>query len=559
VTRPHARALPLLAAGSQAIAGAILLLVLSSCGYFNTMYNAKRSFADAEKAAARGDRTTAEVAYRATIDKASRSVGKRPTSRWSDDARLLIARASIALGDYLTARRALLDLLDAEADADHRAAAEIYLGVIDAEMRDDANALARLDRALTQSEIDDDLAALARLTRARIYLERGDVANASRDLSAMKEQGSAAVRRSALLLDARLAIAANDSARTRRAFAALLDDAGAARSADSVRILGAAASRTFGHAKAQSFLEPLLTSAWPVSTRDSLLLQRAELSLLAGDTTAAITDLQRLTSRAAGGLADRARIRVAELQLASVRGTEDLAAARATLLSALGTESARGLIQSIKSLEIMMEKAAATGQPLQIFAAAEIARDELNAPRLASSLFLAYADVAPQTVWAPKALLAALALESGTAAAKIQKRLESYADNPYVSALMGGGDPDAFTAAEERLALGIQAARTEALAEAAQRENVVGRAVAVIDSVRTAARNDSTRVRCGILIDSLAVAGIRADSIRAACHRDDRARITALLKTDTLLLRDSTKAKADSLLRRLRRDTTRTK
>jgi len=136
--------------------------------------------------------------------------------------------------------------------------------------------------------------------------------------------------------------------------------------------------------------------------------------------------------------------------------------------------------------------------------------------------------------------------------------LESFADNPYVSAIGGTADAEAYAGAEERVSRALAVAWADAATEAARRENVVGRAVALMDSVRVAARTDSTRISCGILIDSLAVGGIRADSIRSACMRRDRERIGLLIKIDTLLLRDSTKVLADSLRSktRARRDTT---
>ena len=60
---------------------------------------------------------------------------------------------------------------------------------------------------------------------------------------------------------------------------------------------------------------------------------------------------------------------------------------------------------------------------------------------------------------------------------------------------------------------------------------------------------------CGVMLDSLGVRGIRADSMRAACLRGDRTRVSALIRIDTLLLRDTTKARLDSLNRTVRRDT----
>lgn len=535
----------------------LVTLFLPGCGYFNTMYNANRAFSDAEKAAARGDRATAETAYRLSIEKAGKSIARRPDSRWSDDARLLIARAHYALGDYQAARLALLELLQLGSDARERAAAELYLGLVEAAVGDDAAALARLDRSLSEAAAPEELLALARVTRARIHYRQGNYAAAGGDLDALAADAERDVRLAALVLDLRIATQMADSGRARRAFAALLGDANGATRRDSLRRIATAAAPVFGHNTLRSFLAPAATSPWPAPARDSVLLYRAELALLAGDTAAAIADAQSLSQRATGAAVDHARLKAAEWQLAQATGVEDLQDARATLLAALGSQRGRMLIQSIKMVEVMLEKASSTGQPLQIFAAAEVARDDLEAPRLAVRLFLTYAEVAPQTEWAAKALLAALALETGEAAMQLRQRVESLPPNPYLAAVHGHGDAEAFARAEERLARGIQAARAEALAEAARRDNVVGRAILLIDSIRSAALTDSTRVRCGILVDSLAVVGIRADSIRAACQRDDRSRITLLLEADTLLLRDSTKAKADSVKRsRVRRDTT---
>jgi hypothetical protein len=222
---------------------------------------------------------------------------------------------------------------------------------------------------------------------------------------------------------------------------------------------------------------------------------------------------------------------------------------------------ARSLVQSLKTLDVLTERARETGQPLALFAAAELARDELHAPLLAAQLFLAYAELAPQTQWAAKALLAASALDPARAT-ELRRQAERYHSNPYIAVLNGRADSAAsYQQAEEGLARTLQTLVSEASGVAARRELTVNRAVTTMDSLRLVARTDSTRITCGIMLDSLAVAGIRADSIRAACMRGDRPRIALLLKADTLMLRDSTKALADSLARArgIRRDTTRTR
>jgi hypothetical protein len=43
-----------------------------------------------------------------------------------------------------------------------------------------------------------------------------------------------------------------------------------------------------------------------------------------------------------------------------------------------------------------------------------------------------------------------------------------------------------------------------------------------------------------MMIDSLSIAGIRADSTRIACLRGDTARVRFVLNVDTALLRDTT-------------------
>jgi hypothetical protein len=47
------------------------------------------------------------------------------------------------------------------------------------------------------------------------------------------------------------------------------------------------------------------------------------------------------------------------------------------------------------------------------------------------------------------------------------------------------------------------------------------------------------RTRCALLVDGLVIAGIRADSVQAACVRGDAARVDSVLRMDTLLLRDT--------------------
>jgi len=94
------------------------------------------------------------------------------------------------------------------------------------------------------------------------------------------------------------------------------------------------------------------------------------------------------------------------------------------------------------------------------FLAVELARDTLRAPTLAGHRFLEFAARHPESLFAPKALVAALPLlpERGDSLrAVLQGR---YADSPYALALQGELSP-AYAAAEDSLAKDLGVARQQ--------------------------------------------------------------------------------------------------
>jgi hypothetical protein len=143
-------------------------------------------------------------------------------------------------------------------------------------------------------------------------------------------------------------------------------------------------------------------------------------------------------------------------------------------------------------------------------------------------------DIAPQSPWAGKAALAAIAIAPNTPEANaLRARVAALPPNPYTTITNGEGAGDAYDTAEERLARSMTVLREEAVQLAAQQGDAVTRAIAVLDSLTAAARSDTLRVTCGMLLDSLAIKGMRADSVRVACMRSDTIRIATYLKVDT--------------------------
>ncbi len=91
-----------------------LFSLLCGCTYFNTFYNAKKSFKEAEKAQKKAPAKIRDQAgrghYENAIKKASKVLTFHPKSRWADDALFLIGRSYFNMGEYVKAQRKFEEL-----------------------------------------------------------------------------------------------------------------------------------------------------------------------------------------------------------------------------------------------------------------------------------------------------------------------------------------------------------------------------------------------------------------------------------------------------------------
>jgi hypothetical protein len=162
------------------------------------------------------------------------------------------------------------------------------------------------------------------------------------------------------------------------------------------------------------------------------------------DFDAALTHFARSREPGAAGrgLVDRQRARIARAKDRS--DLAPIAAELTRLLPLQGTEEAGRLLALLTQLQ---HEAATTGARFRL---AELARDSLQAPALAGNLFLeAAADSA--SLFAPKALLAALPLVPERHDSIVGLLDSRYAVSPYTRAFRG--EPSvAYAAAEDSLA-----------------------------------------------------------------------------------------------------------
>ena len=124
----------------------------------------------------------------------------------------------------------------------------------------------------------------------------------------------------------------------------------------------------------------------------------------------------------------------------------------------VGTVS--GAEEASHVLELLAHVTGVSETPAARFRTAEIARDSLHAPALAGQLFLEAVAVDSASLYAAKALIAALALLPERRDSLITLLDSRYAASPYTRVFHG--EPSvAYAAAEDALAreLGVQSAR----------------------------------------------------------------------------------------------------
>lgn len=521
--------------------GAALLaaLLLAGCAYFNALYNAQREYDDAERYAAGGERSRADQSFLRSAQKAAKSFEQDPQGRWADDALYLLARAHFHRRAFPEARAALNRLLAATDDAGVRAGALAYLGAAELRLGNPEVAVGHLDAALAAEDADDDTRSLAHLWRGRARAALGDAERGWADLVEAADRGGPR-ERDARLEALRVSVLDGDGVRTAEVTAALVERGFADESADTLFALADTASMLWGSEVAEAVLAPLERAPWPDDRRAALSFTRARFLAAAGDTSEAIAQAREAAARGAGVSATRARLQAARWILATSPVVDGLREARNILLPALADDAVRALIREVEIVGVLVETGLGNNQPLALFTAGEIARDDLGAPGIARGIFLVQAERFAHSPWSSKAALAAAQLDPPPdQRARIDDLLAQANEDPYVAAARGES-PERYADLENQLGRMVTGLRRWGREEAERRDGVVLQTVLVMDSIRVAEVTDSLTVVCGQMLDSLAVeAGLLADSTLAACVRGDTARVDSLLRGDIDLTPDS--------------------
>jgi len=150
------------------------------------------------------------------------------------------------------------------------------------------------------------------------------------------------------------------------------------------------------------------------------------------------------------------------LRVARAHTISDLTPVVSELTQMLGTEPETD--EAAHLLELLTKVMTVAEAPAARFHVAEVARDSLHAPALAAELFLDAAARDPGSLYAPKALIAALAVLPDRRDSIVALLDSRYTESPYTRAFHGESSV-AYAAAEDSLgrALSVATARTIAV------------------------------------------------------------------------------------------------
>ncbi|UCB52347.1 MAG: TonB family protein [Candidatus Zixiibacteriota bacterium] len=160
----------------------VLALLLGGCTYYNTFYNARRSFKDGEKAqkraTAQNRHSVGKNHYENAIKKASKVLTFHPKSKWADDALFLIGRAYFNMGEYVKARRKFEELQASFAKSKLVDESHYYISMCHYFSGEEIGAINSLKSLLESERIKSKRKAQASFTIGEIYFERKEFADA---------------------------------------------------------------------------------------------------------------------------------------------------------------------------------------------------------------------------------------------------------------------------------------------------------------------------------------------------------------------------------------------
>lgn len=429
----------------------------SGCAYYNAMWSAERFAKDARRQEQRGQVAEARSSWARAAVKAESVVARHPKSRWADDALVLQAEGLSRAGSCAAAAAPILKAQETVRDP----ALRERVGLAAALCALSGGQPSRADAALSGALTSEDAS-----RRSRAEYLAGEAAAMRLDYGGAVEHYRRSRVPAALPARARALLAAGRLVEA----AAVVDTAGSLSLPETERAallaeLGAAAG---ADAASQVLDEHLRAARLPFAEQARLLIADGDRQLAEYDAAAALVRYRQAFETASPGTAEAGIARVREQRALVARATEpEHLTGVIAELTRLTREGAGGGPGAQRLLDLVSDALAAGSTPGTRFRSIELARDSLGAPALAGRLFLDLAARDPASLYAPKALVAALPLLPERRDSIVGVLDTRYGDSPYTRAFHGEASV-AYAAAEDSLAreLGLEVARVAPASEA---------------------------------------------------------------------------------------------
>jgi len=422
------------------------LLLTTGCAYYNGLYNANRLAREASRAEREGRTGEARSLWSQAAVKAESVVSRHPHSKYRDDALLLQGRALERVGSCIQAVDPLRLAADSSPDTELRVQARLLLGDCRLQLREPDSTIVAVAPVLETGSAAQRSTAFLLRGRAMLMLGRDEAAleqltaSATRDATFYAAVALTHLDRSGEAVDALSALP--DEPYDESRWLPTLDSVGAHEPARVSLLVDGLADQPTRR----------------IGERLRLWLQDGRRRLAGGDSLAA--ERRFIQVRALGP--DSTEGRTARTYLAVFDAVHATSSSQVGLiLDSLGAVLRQGgdPVRVGGMYATVLGRAAAglseEGSAMTLFLAAEDVRDSIENRALAASLFEQVGDLYPQSVLAPKALLAIATLRPAVSDSLVARLRERYPTSPYTLVLQGEGGA-AFEALEDSLA---QAAR----------------------------------------------------------------------------------------------------
>jgi hypothetical protein len=428
-----------------------LLALVAGCTYYNAMWSAERFAKDARRLEADGREPEARTQWARAAVKAESALVRHPRSRWANDALVLRGEGLARSGMCALAAAPIAEALATVREAPLRDRAA--LAAADCALA--AGRPVEAERVLAGPLASDDA---RRRSRAEYLAGRAAALRLEYETAVVHFRASREPR--ALRARADALIAAGQIAQA----AAVLDTIAAAIATETewAELLAALADGGGAPAASAALDRMLARGRLPFAAGARLMIADGDRLLAAGAPEPAGARYHAAIAAAPASVeagTARTRVQRAAAARATSRAALALVIAELRRVAGLDPTGAGGGTRGV--LELLTQIADTPATPGAGFRAAELARDSLAAPQLAGRLFLDLARADPGSLFAPKALLAALTLLPDRHDSILGVLESSYAASPYTRALHGE-TPLAYSAAEDSLAreLGLRLAAT---------------------------------------------------------------------------------------------------